>query len=193
MKKKGLLIIAMTLFLFHGCGGNSQHSNYQCKMDTTYEYGEGTTREDSDEPELLSLKLTGVIETCNKCKGYGMVQDGFYGIPQTCKFCWVSTWMRIQEGWTGFDGRYGQVDAVFNSLPADYFDGLNWNDGDTGGINGEQSIDQIEAEISRLEENITQLEQMIEYIDGSVNRMRLQQMIIEEQYEIKRLKQLLDN
>ena len=193
MKKIGLLIIVTALFLLHGCRGDSQHSNYQCKMDSTYEYGKETTREDSDEPELLRLKLTGVIETCNKCKGYGMVQDGFYGIPQTCKFCWVSTWMRIQEGWMGFDGRYGQVDAVFNSLPADYFDGLSWNDSDMGDPNGEQSIDQIEVEIAIHEDNISRLEQMLEYIDGSVNKMRLQQMIIEEQYEIKRLKQLLDN
>ena len=80
-----------------------------------------------DNSDEIGIRLTGIIETCNKCMGYGMVQDGMYGQPEICKFCWVSTYMRMQQGWTGFNGCYGQVDAVFNTLPADYFDELDWN------------------------------------------------------------------
>ena len=100
---------------------------------------------------------------------------------------------RSQQGWTGFDGRYGQVDAVFNTLPADYFDGLDWNanseyDNNSGG----NSTEQIESEIARHEENIAQLEHQLEYIEGSINRTQIQQQIIEERYEIKRLKAILN-
>ena len=121
--------------------------------------------------------------------GYGMVQDGMYGQPQICKFCWISTNMRVQQGWTGFDGRYGQVDAVFNTLPADYFDDLNWNADNNG---GGTSADQIESEIARHEENIAQLEHQLEYIEGSISRTQIEQQIIEERYEIKRLKAMLN-
>ena len=118
-----------------------------------------------------------------------MVQDGMYGQPQICKFCWISTNMRVQQGWTGFDGRYGQVDAVFNTLPADYFDDLNWNADNNG---GGTSADQIESEIARHEENIAQLEHQLEYIEGSISRTQIEQQIIEERYEIKRLKAMLN-
>ena len=186
MKK---VVIMIAVFLLFGCEGN--HRQGKEKLDLNYKQDEGEWVKEADELEMLNIQLTGIIETCNKCKGYGMVQDGFYGTPQICKFCWVSTWMRIQNGWTGFDGRYGQVDAVFNTLPADYFDGLDWN---AGGMDDDDELirDQIEAEIERHEENIAQMEQMLEYIDGSVNRMQLQQRIIEEQYEIMRLRQILD-
>lgn len=101
--------------------------------------------------------------------------------------------MRIQQGWMGFDGRYGQVDAVFNTLPVDYFDGLDWNGGGDYDDNaGEASADQIESEIARHEENIAQLERQLEYIEGSINRSQIQQQIIEEQYEIRRLKAMLN-
>ena len=76
-----------------------------------------------------TIRLTGSMETCNKCMGYGMVQNGMSGQPQICKFCWMSTNMLMQQGWTGFDGRYGTVDAAFNRLPADYFDYLDSGDG----------------------------------------------------------------
>lgn len=116
--------------------------------------------------------------------GYGMVQDGMYGQPEICKFCWVSSYM---QGWTGFDGRFGQVDAVFNTLPADYFDGLDWNAGGEIDNNGGASAEHIESEIARHEENISRLEHQLEYIEGSIYRTQIQQQIIEEQYEIRRL------
>ena len=99
----------------------------------------------------------------------------------------------MQQGWTGFDGRYGQVDAVFNTLPADYFDGLDWNeDGRYDANDGGTSTSEIESEIARHEENIAQLEHQLEYIEGSINRTQIQQQIIEEQYEIRRLKAMLN-
>lgn len=127
--------------------------------------------------------------------GYGSVQDGLYGQPQICKFCWLSTNMRVQQGWTGFDGRFGQVDAVFNTLPADYFDELDWNGGGSYDDNnaGGNSTEQIESEIARHEQNIAQLEHQLEYIEGSINRTQIQQQIINERYEIKRLKAMLNN
>lgn len=154
------------------------------------DHGEGY---DDSTPGIGSIRLTGEIVQCNKCMSYGLVQDGLYGQPQICKFCWFSTNMRIQQGWMGFDGRYGQVDAVFNTLPADYFDGLDWNGGGDYDDNaGEASADQIESEIARHEENIAQLERQLEYIEGSINRSQIQQQIIEEQYEIGRLKAMLN-
>lgn len=149
-------------------------------------------RTDNNSSDMSSIRLTGEIVQCNKCMGYGMVQDGLYGKPEICKFCWVSTSMRMQHGWTGFDGRYGLVDAVFNTLPADYFDELDW---DTGGEYedhaGDNGVAQIESEIERHEENIAQLEHQLEYIEGSINRMQIQQQIIEEQSEIRRLQSQL--
>lgn len=153
----------------------------------------GYDYDNTDSPNIGNIRLTGYIETCNKCMGYGSEQDGLYGQPQICKFCWMSTYMRIQQGWTDFDGRFGQVDAVFNSLPADYFDELNWNaGGDYDDNSGGASADQIEAEIARHEQNIAQLEHQLEYIEGSVNRSHIQQQIVNERYEIKRLKALLN-
>lgn len=158
-----------------------------------YDDYSGTSNDES--PDIGSIRLTGRIETCNKCMGYGSVQDGLYGQPQICKFCWISTNMRVQQGWTGFDGRFGQVDAVFNTLPADYFDELDWNggvsydDNNTGG----NSTEQIESEIARHERNLAQLEHQLEYIEGTVNRTQIQQQIINERYEIKRLKAMLND
>ena len=68
-----------------------------------------------------------------------------------------------------------------------------WNVTPEGGENsGGASRSQIEAEIARHEENIAQLEGMLEYIDGSVNRTQIQQQIIDEKYEIRRLKNMLN-
>lgn len=81
------------------------------------------------------------------------------------------------------------MDAVFNTLPADYFDGLDRDD--SGGYDdndGEKITEQIESEITRHEKNISQLEHQLKNIDGSINRTQILQQIIEEQYEIKRLK-----
>ena len=179
-----------------GCGssgyGNSDNDIYISDEITDNDVLDGRggyDDENSDRSDIGNIRLTGRIETCNKCMGYGSVQDGLYGQPQICKFCWVSTNMRVQQGWTGFDGRFGQVDAVFNTLPADYFDGMDRNADNNG---GRTSADQIEAEIARHEQNIAQLEHQLEYIEGSVNRSYLEQQLIEERYEVKRLKNMLN-
>lgn len=192
------------VLLFVSCG-NSSRSNPEYVPVKDYpttevdkeggrgEYDEYTDTDGEGTPDIGNIRLTGEIVQCNKCMGYGMVQDGMYGQPEICKFCWISTYMRMQQGWTGFDGRYGQVDAVFNTLPADYFDGLDWNaysEYDNNG--GGNSTEQIESEIARHEENIAQLEHQLEYIEGSINRTQIQQQIIEERYEIKRLKAILN-
>lgn len=199
MKTISYVFLLGSVFLI-SCG-NTSRSNSEYEPGNDYsiteideEDGRGGYDEDSDAEEegtldIGNIRLTGRIETCNKCMGYGSVQDGLYGQPQICKFCWISTNMRVQQGWTGFDGRYGQVDAVFNTLPADYFDGLDWNTDNNG---GGTSADQIESEIARHEENIVQLEHQLEYIEGSISRTQIEQQIIEERYEIKRLKALLN-
>lgn len=186
--------------LFLSCG-NSTRSNSEYASSNDYptteideEDGRGGYDEYLDAKEegttdIGNIRLTGEIVQCNKCRGYGMVQDGMFGQPEICKFCWMSTYMRMQQGWTGFDGRYGQVDAVFNTLPADYFDGMDRNADNNG---GRTSADQIEAEIARHEQNIAQLEHQLEYIEGSVNRSYLEQQLIEERYEVKRLKNMLN-
>ena len=203
MKIKALVYLLGGL-LFASCGNSSRSdseyipvTDYSTIEDSEEDgsggYEEYLDTEEEGSPDIGNIRLTGRIETCNKCRGYGMVQDGLYGQPEICKFCWLSTYMRMQQGWTGFDGRYGQVDAVFNSLPADFFSDPGWNVTLEGGENsGGASRSQIEAEIARHEENIAQLEGMLEYIDGSVNRTQIQQQIIEERYEIKRLKAMLN-
>ena len=147
---------------------------------------------EDDKANMGNIQLTGEIVQCNKCMGYGMVQDGMSGQPEICKFCWMSTWMRQQQGWNGFDGRYGWVDAVFNTLPADYFDELDWNAGNDVNNDDGNDRNQIEAEIEQHEENIARLEHMLEYIDGTTVRTQIEQQIIEERYEIKRLRSALD-
>ena len=199
MRNKPSFIIHTGLVLLLVSCSNSSKSNSEYVPATDYptteidevdrrgEYGEHPDVEKEGTLDIGNIQLTGDIVQCNKCMGYGMVQDGMYGQPEVCKFCWISTYMRIQQGWIGFDGRYGQVDAVFNTLPANYFDGLDWND--SGGNNTEQ----IELEIAMHEENIAQLEHQLEYIEGSINRTQIQQQIIEEQYEIRRLKAILNS
>lgn len=192
------------VLLFVSCG-NSSRSNSEYvpvkdypttevdKEDGRGRYDEYLDTEEEGTSNIGNIRLTGEIVQCNKCMGYGMVQDGMYGQPGICKFCWISTYMRMQQGWTGFDGRYGQVDAVFNTLPADYFDGLDWNTNSEYDNNGGgNSTEQIESEIARHEENIAQLEHQLEYIEGSINRTQIEQQIIEERYEIKRLKTILN-
>lgn len=196
------------MVLMASCG-NSSNSGYsndwpspnQDCQEIEYDEDEIETDEIEDySPELSGdeapsseeIRLTGEIVQCNKCMGYGMVQDGLYGQPEICKFCWISTNMRMQQGWTGFDGRYGLVDAVFNTLPADYFDELDWNDG--GEYDNDRSgSEQIEVEIEMHEENIARLKGMLEYIEGSITRTQIEQQIIEEQYEVKRLNRILNN
>jgi hypothetical protein len=203
MKTISYVFLLGSVFLI-SCG-NTSRSNSEYEPGNDYsiteideEDGRGGYDEDSDAEEegtldIGNIRLTGRIETCNKCMGYGSVQDGLYGQPQICKFCWISTNMRVQQGWTGFDGRYGQVDAVFNTLPTNYFDDLDWNTGGEYDNNGGTSADQIESEIARHEKSIAQLEHQLEYIEGSINRTQIERQIIEERYEIKRLKAMLNN
>lgn len=203
MRVKEFLCLICILQLL-ACGnsprGNSEYVHIADYSITEIEDGDAregyddyTDGSDDSTPNIGSIRLTGEIVQCNKCMGYSMVQDGLYGQPEICKFCWISTKMRIQQGWTGFDGRYGQVDAVFNTLPSDYFDGLDWNaNSEYDNNGGGTSTEQIESEIARHEENIAQLEHQLEYIEGSINRTQIQQQIIEEQYEIKRLKAILN-
>ena len=163
------LLVCLALVPLSSCSG-CESPSYDADEDSEIEddrqnVGDVISNEESQE----EIQLTGRIETCNKCMGYGAVQDGLYGIPQICKFCWVSTWMRMQQGWTGFDGRYGMVDAAFNQLPSDYFDYLEMDAGGSYENNGNQR-EQIEAEIEQHERNIESMEEQLEYIEGSINR-----------------------
>ena len=176
------LMFVFVVFVLFSCGRSNLHG-------TNYEKDDGSELELQEQQEYI--QLTGRMETCNKCMGYGMVQDGTSGQPQICKFCWMSTNMLMQQGWTGFNGRYGMVDAAFNQLPADYFDYLDSGDGmqtDDGGANRAQ----IEEEIERHLRNIESLEQQLKYVEGTINSSYLEQQIILEQQEVKRLKRMLE-
>lgn len=203
MKSKAFICLLVGI-LFASCG-NSSRNNSEYVPVTDYPttkideedcrggYAKDPDTEAEGTTDLSNIRLTGEIVQCNKCMGYGMVQDDLNGQPQICKFCWISTYMRMQQGWTGFDGRYGQVDAVFNTLPADYFDELDWDTSNEDNDNsGGATSEQIEEEIAQHEENVAKLEHQLEYIEGSINRTQIQQQIIEEQYEIKRLKAILN-
>jgi len=111
-------VVFLFLVLLLGSCGNSSISNSEYVPVADYpitevdeEDGKGgyddyTDSPDDSAPALGNIRLTGRIETCNKCMGYGSIQDGLYGQPQIYKFCWVSSNMRVQQGWTGFDGRF---------------------------------------------------------------------------------------
>ena len=111
-------VVFLFLVLLLGSCGNSSISNSEYVPVADYpitevdeEDGKGgyddyTDSSDDSAPALGNIRLTGRIETCNKCMGYGSIQDGLYGQPQIYKFCWVSSNMRVQQGWTGFDGRF---------------------------------------------------------------------------------------
>ena len=187
------IFVLFSGLLYSSCIGCSSSSNGEYDDTTNYSEYDKHEQDISSNQQQDDFQLTGIIETCRHCNGYGMVQNVMYGQPEICKFCRVSTYMLMQQGWTGFDGQYGQVDAVFNTLPADFFNGLDWNAGVGYDDNaGGTSADQIESEIARHEENIAQLEHQLEYIEGSINRTQIQQQIIEEQYEIRRLKAMLN-
>lgn len=198
----GFITLVGLVLLLTSCGNSSRSDSaympFNDSSATENDYGIGgydeyPDSEDEGTSDIGNIRLTGEIVQCNKCMGYGMVQNGMSGQPEICKFCYISTYMRMHQGWTGFDGRYGKVDAVFNTLPADYFDDLDWNNvGEYDDNDGGTSTEQIEAEIARHEENIAQLESQLEYIEGSTNRTQIQQQIIEEQYEIKKLNAMLN-
>lgn len=198
MKSKEVVgILACTIFLLASCNGGGNRPSY---TPVTYETDEGYLDYQDDENDYYQkssssqyedFRLTGRIETCNKCMGYGVVQNGLYGQSEICKFCWISTNMRIQQGWTGFDGRYGQVDAVFNNLPADYFDNLNWNSGSNDNGDENNGREQLEEEIAKHERNLESLREQAEYIEGEVNSNYIREQIVEEEYEIRRLRRML--
>ena len=121
------------------------------------------------------FQLTGIMETCRHCNGYGIVQDGLYGVAHYCLFC----------------GGQRVVDAAVNTLPDDFFEQMANGDGGTT-YNDDMDREQIMREIERLEEDIWQMEHQLEYIEGSIKRIQIQQQIIEERYEIKRLKAMLN-
>ena len=200
-----LMFISLGL-LESSCGNSSNGNQHHCQQapdgpvedddcdEAEVEDNEtenGPNASDDDGPEMVNIQLTGEIEQCYKCMGYGVVQDGLSGQPQICKFCWMSTYMRMQQGWTDFDGRYGQVDAVFNTLPADFFDGLEWTAEEVS--DGGQDQGQIADEIARHEANITRLKSALESIEGTITRTQMEQQIIEEQYEIRRLQEMFNS
>lgn len=192
MKVNKYIFLLGGLLLF-SCGNSSKNNSEYVQYSDYSTIEEGREGYDDNTSNIENIQLTGRIVQCNKCKGYGLVQVGMYAQPEICKFCWVSTYMLMQQGWTGFDGRYGMVDAVFNTLPADYFAGLDWNaNSEYDNNGGGNSTEQIESEIARHEDNISQLEHQLEYIEGSINRTQIQQQIIEERYEIRRLKAMLN-
>lgn len=118
---------------------------------------------------------TGIMETCRHCMGYGIVQDGLYGVAQYCKFC----------------GGQRVVDAAVNQLPDDFFEQAA---GQGGGSAQDYVTDKerIAAEIERLEEDIAQMEHQLEYIEGDIQSNYLRQQIIIAKSEVRRLQQMLN-
>lgn len=146
------------------------------------EDGMGGPEDDYDDDDYTQeegdghdFQLTGIIETCRHCMGYGIVQDGLYGVAQYCKFC----------------GGQRVVDAAVNQLPDDFFERMTEQGGRTAS-DYETNKEQIVAEIERLEEDIAQMEHQLEYIEGSIQTNYLRQQIIETRYEIKRLQRMLN-
>lgn len=162
--------------LYSSCIGCSSSSEGEYDDTTNYsEYDNEHEQDISSNQHQDDFQLTGIIETCRHCNGYGMVQDGLYGVARYCMFC----------------GGNRVVDAAINRLPDDFFDnvegyGLNSDDRGT-------RREQIEKEIAQHERKVESMEEQLEYIEGSINRTYLEQQIIQERYEIKRLQSILNN
>lgn len=164
---------------------NTEITNSEPISQTCSGYGEYETDNstDSDSPSTSAFQLTGRLETCNKCQGSGMLQDDLYSQPKQCPFCIASLIARMDVG--DIDPRSGIVDAAFNALPSNYFDGFDYYFGDDAGDC------YVENDVERLEEEIANLQNMLDYIDSSIYRTQIQQEIIEKRAEIRRLRSRL--
>lgn len=127
------------------------------------------------EDDETDFQLAGITETCRHCNGYGIVQDGLYGVAHYCLFC----------------GGQRVVDAAINTLPDDFFEQMANGDGGTT-YNDDMDREQIMREIERLEEDIWQMEHQLEYIESDMQRSYLQQQIISARYEVERLRRMLN-
>ena len=89
MYRKSITII-VSVILLCSCGNSSRNnSKYVPVKDypTTEvdkeggrgEYDEYIDTDGEGTPDIGNIRLTGEIVQCNKCMGYGMVQDGMYG------------------------------------------------------------------------------------------------------------------
>ncbi len=185
--KQGCLIFLLACFL-QGCG-NSSSSSYSNETDESsfaemlYDDGRGGPEEvfadeNEDETEYAveddesDFQMTGIMETCRHCNGYGIVQDGLYGVAHYCMFC----------------GGLRVVDAAINTLPDDIFEQVTSSSTYKDGIDREQIVREIEW----LEEDISQMEHQLEYIESDMQRSYLQQQIISARYEVKRLHRILN-
>lgn len=192
-------IIIMKAFLFLStviicvsCANSSNNKPVIWKLPASE--GQNRIQTESNGSAYYGIKLTGVIEICNKCKGSGQIIYGLSSKPTICPFCWTSTQARIANGWKGFNGRFGQVDAAFNRLPSNYFQqpgnaaGTVINSRDNG-----YTREQLLSEIQYRQESIARIEQTLQIIEGTVNKSYLEQQLIEERYELQRLQRLLNN
>lgn len=150
-----------------------------------YSCGNGD-RNFEDAEEIPNIQLSGNIVKCNKCQGYGMVQEDMYSQPHICTFCWISTNMRIENGWTGFDGRFGYVDEVFNDLPADYFDVLSWDE-----TYETMTSEDIQRQIDNCNSQIERIQQMLYTFTSETLKTYYSQELIRLQYKVKELENKL--
>lgn len=86
-----VILCLICILQFMACG-NSTRSNSEYVPVKDYHTVEVDDKDhgdvyDDSTPDIGSIRLTGEIVQCNKCMGYGLVQDGLYGQPQICKFC----------------------------------------------------------------------------------------------------------
>ena len=178
----------MIALLSGACGGGSTSSVSRYDSVVTEipdDDGKGGPEEefvDDDEEEYIDtpedetdFQLAGIMETCRHCNGYGIVQDGLYGVAHYCLFC----------------GGQRVVDAAINTLPDDFFEQMANGDGGTT-YNDDMDREQIMREIERLEEDIWQMEHQLEYIESDMQRSYLQQQIISARYEVERLRRMLN-
>lgn len=188
-EKERRVFLLMSIALCCSCGNNSS-STYNGGSEETVSYDESLLEEDGKggpeevfeedthkigDNENYNFQLTGIIEECRHCHGYGMVQDGLNSPAYYCKFC----------------GGQRMVDAAINQLPDDFFDRFEEYHGDET-YSGSMDKWQIMQELNQRYENLRQMLLQLEYIEGDVNRNYLEQQIIEEKYEIKRLQRLLN-
>lgn len=175
MKKTFLIATIWGMTIMVASCGYSSSSDYECSSDYVWY---STEPEDN---EYSNHQKTDYVR-CPLCNGTGVfyMVPGNYSSGQICGAC-NGTGQCDETTATQIKQMYDDINAMASG---GYTNGGGYYDSET------QNSSQIETEIVMHEANIAQMEGSLEYLDG-ISRMQMEQQIINEQYEIRRLKNLL--
>lgn len=177
MKLVTKLLVTLFIFTpFYSCDGNSKSEYIPMSDDASVDGMDGMVEDFSQ--GALSEEQT---FTCQLCGGSG-VMTYFDGSIITCIGC---------EGQGELTAEY--LRQKYNSVMGEGGDGMNNDEEDSPYTNGGRNQAQIERELAWHERNLELLREQQGYIEGMINSSQISQEIINEEYEIKRLRRMLEN